>query len=79
MAPTASPAAGLADVFGYLDQIHVGIRHTRAQRIFFIGPCGVVAYEAVNLGLVGKVEGSILPPVTGMATGTTGPVAGHVY
>ena len=79
MALTAGPAAGLADVFGYLDQIHVGIRHTRAQRIFFIGPRGIVAYETVNPGHVGKVKGSIRPSVAGMTTGATRPVAGHVY
>ncbi len=79
MAFTTGPAAGFANLPGYPDQVYVGIRHTRAQRIFLIGSGGIVAYETVDLGLVGEVKGSILPAVAGMTASATGPVTGDVY
>ena len=38
-----------------------------------------MAHEAVDPGLVGKVEGCIFPAVTGMTARATGPVAENTH
>jgi hypothetical protein len=79
MAGTTGLPTGLAHILGHMDQVHVGIRFTRAQGRFLVSPRGVMADEAVDPGLVGEVKVSVLPAIAGMTTGATGPVAGKGY
>ena len=63
MAVPAGLAAGIADIFGHHDQIHILGRHARSRGCLFVGARGVVTHEAVYTGLVREIETLVLPSV----------------
>lgn len=75
MTVAAAFATWFANVLSNQDQIHSRIRHACSFEIFAIRSGGIMAYEAVDSRLVGKVKVRVLPTITCMATRATGPVA----
>jgi hypothetical protein len=64
MALPAGFPGGVPDVFGHMDQIHLGIGHAGGRRRLLVGPGGVVTDQAVDPGLVGEIKGVVLPAVS---------------
>jgi len=79
MAVTTCLAAGGAYALGHFDKVYFGVRHPGVGRRFCIGSGPIVADQAIDFCLVGKIKGFVSPSVSRVAACATSLVAVYAH